>query len=82
MREVLQLNVSVDDRLENVEACAAFLQTELRPAQWKILCQLAASLVARWESAAAGYRMVVMPALPAEADQAIRSLRLRPTAGE
>lgn len=57
--------------------CAAALQTQLAADQFRILCQLAAELVSRWESVSSGGRVVVLTAADPAAEVA-RVLRLRP----
>jgi len=57
--------------------CAAALQQQLPPDQFRTLCQLAAELVSRWETQAAGARVVVLTAADPAAEVA-RHLRLRP----
>lgn len=55
----LNLHLLVDE--PRVAACAAELQTRLPPDQWRVLASLAAEIVARWESTAAGSRILVVP---------------------
>lgn len=76
-RETLNLHLLVDDGRE--AACAAELQRRLPLGQWRLLAQLAAEIVARWETVAAGQTVVVVPAAGAEAEIQ-RHLRLRPAA--
>lgn len=76
-KESLNLHLALDEGREF--DCAVALQARLPTGQFRVLCQLAAELVARWESASSGQRIVVVPAAGAEADIQ-RHLRLRPTA--
>lgn len=75
--EVLELTLRLDERASSAEACADYLHRELRAAQWRILAQLAAAVVARYESGQQGQRMVFLPAAELEAE-ALRALALKP----
>lgn len=72
---VLNLHLCVREGCE-LEAVRQ-LQTALRAPEWKILAQLSAEVVSRWESAAQGQRVLFVPAAPGEAELALRALRLR-----
>lgn len=74
-KATLNLHLLVDEGRE--ADCAAWMQQQLKPDQWKLLAQLSAEIVARWESAAVGQRLVVVQAAGAEAEIA-KHLRLRP----
>lgn len=58
--KTLNLHLVVD--ASRVAPCAAELHTRLPPDQWATLAALAAEIVARWESAATGSRVLVVPA--------------------
>jgi hypothetical protein len=70
----LNLEVCVDEN--RVAECAKALQERLSPDQWRVLALLSAEVVARWESVAAGQRILVVPAAERQAEVA-RALRLR-----
>lgn len=55
---VLNLELVVDER--HVSRCAEELQRRLPPDQWKLLASLAAEIVARWETTAAGSTVLVL----------------------
>lgn len=76
-KATLNVHLLLDEGQE--AACAAAMQARLKPDQWRLLAQLSAEVVARWETVTAGQRMVVVPAAGAEAEIQ-RHLRLRPTA--
>lgn len=74
--KVLNLQVTVDDA--HVVECASALHQRLSPDQWSVLAMLAAEIVARWESAAAGSRLLVVPMadLPTELHRAVQAAGL------
>lgn len=74
MKETLNIHLLVADGRE--ADCAVALQTQLPPSQFRILAQLAAEVVARWESASSGGRVVVLTAADPQAEIA-RHLRLK-----
>lgn len=57
-----ELHLTVNLAAGREAECAAYLHQTLRPPQWAILAALAAEIVSRWESAAAGQRVVVVAA--------------------
>jgi len=59
---VTVLNVHVCVARRRVVECAAELQTRLPADQWRTLAELAAEIVARWESANSGTRVLLIPA--------------------
>lgn len=65
-KTVLNLGLTVDER--GVATCAAALQQRLPPDQWRLLAALAAEIVARWETTAAGATVLVIPASAATAE--------------
>lgn len=75
-KAVLNLHLTVDDA--HVVECAEALHQRLEPNQWRILATLAAEIVARWESAAAGSRLLVVPMadLPTELHRAVQAAGL------
>jgi len=75
----LNLHLLVDAGRE--AECAAALQTQLKPDQFRILAQLAAEVVARWETVSQGGRVVVLAAADPAAEVA-RYLALRPAGME
>jgi hypothetical protein len=79
MAETLNLHLLVDAGREFECACA--LQERLTAGQFRILAQLAADIVARWETVHSGQRIAVVPAAEAGAEVA-RHLRLRPVVPE
>lgn len=74
-KPTLNVHLLLDDGREH--ECAAALQSQLLPDQFRILCQLAAELVAHWERTTAGQRVVVVTAVDPQAEVA-KHLRLRP----
>lgn len=74
--KVLNLELTVDDA--HVVECANALQLRLKPDQWEVLAMLAAEIVARWESAASGSRVLVVPMadLPTELHRAVSAAGL------
>jgi hypothetical protein len=75
MQTVLNLAIVFDDR--RVVECARALLEQLPKDQWYLLRQLAAEITALGESAAAGQRMLVVPAASLElALEAFGNLRV------
>lgn len=76
MTTVVNIALTFDDA--HVVQCAEALHQRLPPSQWKALAQLAAEIVARWESAAAGSRLLVVPMadLPTELHRAVAAAGL------
>lgn len=71
----LNLHLALDDRPELISACAAELHARLPPGQWALLASLAAEIVARWETAATGSRVLLVPA-QAQVERVARDLGL------
>lgn len=74
-RTTVNLHLVFDD--SKVADCAAALQQRLPPDQFRAMCQLAAELVARWETIQQGTRVMVVPAAMKGAEVA-KALALRP----
>jgi len=74
-KQTLNVHLLVDSGRE-VE-CAAALQAQLSAGQFRILAQLAAEVVSRWETVHSGQRIVGVQAAEPEAEIA-HHLRLRP----
>lgn len=74
-KPVLNVHLLLDEGREY--ECAAALQSQLPPDQFRVLCQLAAELLAHWERTAAGQRVVVVTAADPQAEVS-KHLRLRP----
>lgn len=70
--EVLNVSLTVDE--SKVAECAVALHQRLRPSQFRILAALAAEIVARHETAAAGTTVLVLPvsALDSEVVRAVQ----------
>jgi len=75
----VQLNLHLVCAASRVVECAAAMQTQLPADQWKLLATLAAEIVARWESTAAGRRVLVVPA--EQMDRLAGATRAKPLPG-
>jgi len=74
----LSLSFATGDEYQVARRCRA----EMNPLQWTLLAQLAAEILAIHESAAAGSRVVILPAAEVDSEPVLRGLRLRPAGRE